>query len=176
MRYDPAVTEPITEELRLIRQSVPGVRGSVTTTSDGLLVAHDTHGIEPTQIAALVAATHAVAVRASLSTECGQLKEVITRGSEGYLAVYAAGGTAIVAVLGSTELNVAMLNFQARRMIERIAGHSASLARGPRPEAAAPPAAPDDLVPDDAAPDDAAPDGDGAAGDEPLPARREQGE
>jgi len=171
MRYDAAVTEPITEELRLIRQSVPGVRGSVTTTSDGLLVAHDTHGIEPTQVAALVAATHAVAVRASLSTECGQLKEVITRGSDGYLAVYAAGGTAIVAVLGSADLNVAMLNFQARRMIERIAEHSVGLARGPRPDAAAAAA-----VPDDAAPGDAVPDDDGPAGDEPLPARRERGE
>ena len=119
MRNQPSVSDPIAEELRLIRQNVPGVRGSVTATSDGLLVAHDMHGLEPTQVAALVAATHAVAVRASLSTECGQLKEVITRGADGYLAVYAAGGPVIVAVLGTSELNVAMLNFQARKMIER---------------------------------------------------------
>ena len=90
MRYDTAVADLVTEELRLIRQNVPGVRGSITATKDGLLLAHDMHGLEPTQIAALVAATHAVAVRASLSTECGQLKEVITRGTDGYLAVYGA--------------------------------------------------------------------------------------
>jgi uncharacterized protein len=66
---------------------VPGVRGSITAASDGLLAAHDMHDLEPTQVAALVAATHAAAVRASLSTECGQLKEVITRGGDGYLAV-----------------------------------------------------------------------------------------
>jgi hypothetical protein len=93
------------------------------------------HGIEPTQIAALVAATHAVAVRASLSTQCGQLREVITRGSDGYLAVYSAGPAAIVAVLGVSDMNVAMLNFQVRKMIERIAGHSAGLSRRPRPAA-----------------------------------------
>ncbi|MGH3211028.1 MAG: roadblock/LC7 domain-containing protein [Trebonia sp.] len=134
------------------------MRGSITATSDGLLVAHDMHGLEPTQVAALVAATHAVAVRASLSTECGQLKEVITRGVDGYLAVYAAGDAAIVAVLGTIELNVAMLNFQARKMIERIAEHSAGLARAPRADPAmpAPPAEHDG----------------GLAGDAPLPARR----
>ncbi|HEY6492671.1 MAG TPA: hypothetical protein VIZ43_05320, partial [Trebonia sp.] len=34
----------------------------------------------------------------------------------------------IVAVLGTAELNVAMLNFQARSAIERIAAHAADLA------------------------------------------------
>jgi hypothetical protein len=162
MGEEPAVTDPIAHELRLIRNNVPGVRGSVTATTDGLLLAHDVHGLEPTQIAALVAATHAVAVRASLSTECGQLKEVITRGSQGYLAVYAAGGTAIVAVLGTSDLNVAMLNFQARRMIERVAEHSAGLARRPRASVPAPSGAPGQ-------------DDDGREGGEPLPARRPRG-
>jgi predicted regulator of Ras-like GTPase activity (Roadblock/LC7/MglB family) len=159
MRDEPAVTDPIADELRLIRNNVPGVRGSITATTDGLLVAHDVHGLEPTQVAALVAAIHAVAARASLSTECGQLKEVITRGGDGYLAVYAAGAAAVVAVLGTTDLNVAMLNFQARKMIERIAEHSAGLARGPlenRPGVPASPRRGDE----------------GRAGGEPLPARR----
>ncbi len=129
-----AVTDPITDELQLIRSNVPGVRGSIAATTDGLPLAHDVHGLEPTQIAALAAATHAVAVRASLSTECGQLQEVITRGSDGYLAVYAAGSAAVVAVLGTTALNVAMLNFQARKMIERIAEISAGLARARQPD------------------------------------------
>jgi uncharacterized protein len=123
------VTDPITDELGLIRKNVPGVRGSITATSDGLLLAHDVRELEPTQIAALVAATHAVGVRASLSTDCGQLKEVIVRGTDGYLAVYGAGDIAIVAVLGTSELNIAMLNFQARKMIDRVAEYSADLGR-----------------------------------------------
>jgi predicted regulator of Ras-like GTPase activity (Roadblock/LC7/MglB family) len=166
MRNDPAAADLIADELRLIRKNVPGVRGSITATSDGLLVAHDMHGIEPTQIAALVAATHAVAVRASLSTQCGQLKEVITRGGEGYLAVYAAGGAAIVAILGTTELNVAMLNLRARQVTERIAEHLAGLARKPRTDPAPGPASASGLVRGD----------DGREGGEALPARREHGE
>ena len=126
-----AATDLITEELERIRQNVPGVRGSIAATSDGLLIAHDVRDMEATQIAALVAALHAVAVRATLSTESGDFKDVITRASEGYLAVFAAGSTAIVAVLGTTGLNVAILNYQARSMIERVAEVSGNLGRPP---------------------------------------------
>ena len=86
-----AATDLIGAELELIKKNVPGVRGSVAATSDGLLIAHDVHDMEPTQIAALVAALHAVALRATLSTESGDFKDVITRASGGYLAVFAAG-------------------------------------------------------------------------------------
>jgi predicted regulator of Ras-like GTPase activity (Roadblock/LC7/MglB family) len=128
-RGETAATDLIGAELKLIKQNVPGVRGSVAATSDGLLIAHDVHDMEPTQIAALVAALHAVAVRATLSTDAGDFRDVITRASDGYLAVFAAGDTAIVAVLGTTGLNVAMLNYQARAMIERVAQIALGLTR-----------------------------------------------
>jgi uncharacterized protein len=130
MRNKPAVPDRISGELERLRKNVPGVRGGITASSDGLLIAHDVRGIEPTQVAALVSAMHAVAARAAVSTQCGQFKEVITRGSDGYLAVYAAGSTAVVAVLGTADLNLAMLNFHARAMIEQIAEHSAQLTVG----------------------------------------------
>ncbi|HTU75702.1 MAG TPA: roadblock/LC7 domain-containing protein [Trebonia sp.] len=163
MAKEPPVSERINGELKLIRQNVPGVRGSITASSDGLLVAEDVHDLEPTQIAALVAAMHAVAVRAVGNTHCGQLKEVITRGSEGYLAVYTAGTAAIVAVLGTAELNVGMLNLQARAAIERIAAHSAGPVKR-RPAAAG--SSPQATKP-------AGPAGQNGTG--PLPARRPRG-
>jgi predicted regulator of Ras-like GTPase activity (Roadblock/LC7/MglB family) len=170
MRKVPAAADRIGEALWLIRQNVPGVRGSITATSDGLLIAHDVRDLEPTQIAALVAAMHAVAVRATLSTQCGQFKEVITRGSDGYLAVYAAGNAAIVAVLGTTDLNVAMLNYQARTMIERVAEHSAAFGRRPGTDPLATPGTPGTA----AAPAATEPTGSTEAG--PLPTRRPRGE
>jgi len=133
-----AATDLIGAELELIKRNVPGVRGSVAATSDGLLIAHDVHDMEPTQIAALVAALHAVALRATLSTDSGDFRDVITRASEGYLAVFAAGETAIVAVLGTSGLNVAMLNYQARAMIVRVAEIAAGLARAATAEPAYP--------------------------------------
>ena len=105
-----SVTEQVWTELQQIRSQVAGVRGSLVATSDGLVVAHDIPDVEPTQIAALAAATEAVA-----------------RGSDGYLAVYAAGDSAIVAVIGTSSLNVGMLQYRAREIIERIAANSSQI-------------------------------------------------
>jgi predicted regulator of Ras-like GTPase activity (Roadblock/LC7/MglB family) len=122
-----SVEEQVRTELQQIRTQVPGVRGSLVATSDGLVVAHDIPDVEPTQIAALAAATLAVARRATLATECGTFREAVARGSEGYLAVYAAGDSAIVAVVGTSGLNVGMLQYRAREIIERIAAQSAQI-------------------------------------------------
>jgi predicted regulator of Ras-like GTPase activity (Roadblock/LC7/MglB family) len=161
MPRDPALADQIGRQLTLIREHVPGVRGSVAATADGILIAHDVRDLEPTQIAALVAAMHAVAVRATLSTESGQLKDVITRASDGYLAVYTAGRTAIVAVLGTTELNIAILNYQTPAIIERVAEHLSDIARRPQTNPGYPPATP--WAPAEQT-------GDGGTG--PLPTRR----
>jgi hypothetical protein len=49
----------------------------------------------------------------------------VARGTDGYLAVYAADHSVIVAVIGKSSLNVGMLQYRARGIIERIAEHSA---------------------------------------------------
>ena len=122
-----SVEERVRAELQQIRAQVAGVRGSLVATSDGLVVAHDIPDVEPTQIAALAAATLAVARRATLATECGTFREAVARGSDGYLAVYAAGDSAIVAVVGTSSLNVGMLQYRAREIIERIAANSSQI-------------------------------------------------
>src|ERR1700748_436760 len=85
-----SVEEGVRAELQAIRDQVAGVRGSLVATSDGLVVAHDIPDVEPTQIAALAAATLAVARRATLATERGTFRDAGARGSDGYLAVHAA--------------------------------------------------------------------------------------
>lgn len=124
-------------ELRKLRDSVAGVHGSLVATNDGFLVAHDVPGLEPTEIAALAATTRALASRSTQATGRGQFREALARGSTGYLAVFAAGGSAVMAVVGTDDLNVAMLHYHARDVVERIATHSAEL----RNWGAAPPAA-----------------------------------
>jgi predicted regulator of Ras-like GTPase activity (Roadblock/LC7/MglB family) len=122
-----SVEDDVRAELELIRANVPGVRGSLAATIDGLVVAHDLPDIEPTQLAALAAATFSLASRATMLTGCGNFREAVARGSEGYLAVYAAGDRAIVAVMGTSSLNVAMLQYRARQFIERVAAHAAQI-------------------------------------------------
>lgn len=131
---EPAVEELVLNELRILRESVVGVHGSMVATSDGLLIAHDLHDMEPTRVAAIVATTVGLARQAMLATGREKLREAVARGSGGYLAVYAAGRTAVVAVVGSNELNVAMLHYEMRDTIERIAAYSAEFARWAGPE------------------------------------------
>jgi uncharacterized protein len=123
-RSKPPVEERVRRQLQRIRENVTGVHGSLTATSDGLLIAHDLAGMEPTQIAALVATSLALGSRMTLSTGRGQFRETVTRGTDGYLAVYAAGPSAIVAVIGTPRLNVGMLQYQARDIIDRITKYS----------------------------------------------------
>jgi uncharacterized protein len=123
----PSVEDKVRAELALIRTQVAGVRGSLAATSDGLVFAHDVPDVEPTQIAAISAATLALASRATASTGCGTFREAVARGSDGYLAVYAAGDSAIVAVVGTSSLNVGMLQYRAREIIDRIAEYSTQI-------------------------------------------------
>jgi uncharacterized protein len=125
----PAIEERIRTELQGIRENVVGVHGSIVATSDGLLVAHDVPDLEPTQIAALVATTFALTSRATAMTGRGQFRETVARGHDGYLAVYAAGESGIVAVIGTSDLNVGMLQYQARGFIERIAAYAAEFGK-----------------------------------------------
>ncbi len=134
---NPPLEDLVRAQLLLIRQQVAGVRGSIAATSDGLVFAHDVPGLEPSQIAAISAATLALASRATLTTGCGSFREAVARGNDGYLAVYAAGDTAIVAVIGTSSLNVGMLQYRAREIIDRIAGYSAQIGAWAAPVRAA---------------------------------------
>jgi uncharacterized protein len=134
----PSVEDKVRAELQLIRAHVAGVRGSLAATSDGLVVAHDVPDVEPSQIAAIAAATLALASRATLATGCGTLREAVARGSDGYLAVYAAGDSAIVAVMGTSGLNVGMLQYRVREIIDRIAEFSTQAGAWAAPASAEP--------------------------------------
>ena len=116
-----SLVDRVQAELELIRSNVSGVHGSLVATSDGFLVAHDVPDLEPTEIAALVATTRALATRTTNATGRGEFREALARGSKGYLAAYAAGVNAIVAVIGTNELNIGLLQLQTREIIARIA-------------------------------------------------------
>ncbi len=120
---DDSPEERIRQELRGLRDQVVGVYGSMVATSDGFLVAHDIPRLEPTRIAALVATTLGRARQATETTGRGRFRESVARGSEGYLAVFAAGDSAVVAVIGTNELNIGMLHLQTRDLIKRIGDH-----------------------------------------------------
>jgi uncharacterized protein len=138
-RSGASVEERLKRELSLIKENIAGVHGTVIATSDGFLVLHDLPDLDPSDLAALLSATRAVTSQGIAATGRGQFRESVSRGTLGYLAVYAAGDSAILAVIGDDKLNIALLHFRIHGIIERIATYTAEFRRWSR---SAPPGKP----------------------------------
>jgi predicted regulator of Ras-like GTPase activity (Roadblock/LC7/MglB family) len=117
---NPVVEQRVLAQLVLLRNEVAGVDGSLVATSDGLLVVQDLPNLEPSRTAALIATTLSIARQATQLTERGLLREAVIHGSSGYLAVFAVGDSAVLAVIGGEYLNVGMLHYQTRAIVKRI--------------------------------------------------------
>ncbi|WP_406008537.1 roadblock/LC7 domain-containing protein [Streptomyces sp. NBC_00637] len=115
------VSEPeILDELRRLRARVPQLTGALTAGVDGLVLAHDTPGVEAEVVAALTAAALGVAVRMADTTGQGDFRELLVRGVYGYVATYAAGESAVLTLLAQDRVNVGRLHLEGRRAGARI--------------------------------------------------------
>jgi predicted regulator of Ras-like GTPase activity (Roadblock/LC7/MglB family) len=132
MTVDPAVLD----ELARLRSRVPELSGSVLATADGMVVAHDSHGIEPDTLAALAAAHLALARRFAHAVSHGELRESVVECDGGYITSYAAGPNALLTVVTSGDANLAMVHLEARRCVRRIVKIMAveTVQQHPRPE------------------------------------------
>ncbi|MFF7974164.1 roadblock/LC7 domain-containing protein [Streptomyces sp. NPDC007905] len=112
--------EAVVDELRRLRTRVPQLTGALAAGVDGLVVAHDTPGVDPEGLAALTAAALGVAVRVADATGHGGFRELLVRGEHGYIATYAAGRTAVLTLLTQDRVNVGRLHLEGRRAGARI--------------------------------------------------------
>ncbi|MDQ0787401.1 putative regulator of Ras-like GTPase activity (Roadblock/LC7/MglB family) [Streptomyces sp. B3I7] len=134
-----AAEAEVLDELRRLRARVPQLTGALAASVDGLVLAHDTPGVEPEGVAALTAASLGVAVRMTDATAQGDFRELLVRGVYGYVATYAAGRSAVVTLLAQDRVNVGRLHLEGRRASTRIGELVDSAAA--RAEAASPPPA-----------------------------------
>lgn len=116
MTVDPAVLE----ELDRLRGRMPELAGSVLATTDGLVVAHDAHDIEPDSLAALAAAHLALARRFAHAVNQGDLREAVVECDRGYITTYTAGPNALLTLVTSGDANLAMVHLEARRCVRRL--------------------------------------------------------
>ncbi|MCS0637887.1 roadblock/LC7 domain-containing protein [Streptomyces sp. LP05-1] len=114
-----AETEVLTE-LRRLRARVPQLTGALAASADGLVLAQDTVDEGAEGIAALTAAALGVALRLTDATGRGGFRELLVRGEHGYVATYAAGGSAVLTLLAESRVNVGRLHLEARRSSARI--------------------------------------------------------
>jgi predicted regulator of Ras-like GTPase activity (Roadblock/LC7/MglB family) len=116
MTVDPAVLT----ELGNLRARMPELSGSVLATADGMVVAHDAHGIEPDSLAALAAAHLALARRFAHAVNQGELRESVVECDGGYITSYTAGPNALLTLVTSRNANLAMVHHEARRCVRRL--------------------------------------------------------
>ncbi|MGW7283086.1 roadblock/LC7 domain-containing protein [Streptomyces sp. NPDC054844] len=115
-----AVESDVLDELHRLRNRVPQLTGSLAATVDGLVLAHDAPGTEPEGLAALTAAALGVAHRMADATARGGFRELLLRGTDGYVATYAAGPAAVLTLLADGRVNVGRLHLEGRRSGARI--------------------------------------------------------
>ncbi|AQS66006.1 roadblock/LC7 domain-containing protein [Streptomyces pactum] len=115
-----AVESDVLDELHRLRTRVPQLTGSLAATVDGLVLAHDAPGTEPEGLAALTAAALGVAHRMADATARGGFRELLLRGTDGYVATYAAGPAAVLTLLADGRVNVGRLHLEGRRGGARI--------------------------------------------------------
>lgn len=127
---EPSTETRLLQELRALRDEIPGVHNSLVVTSDGLLIAHDCLDADGTeQIGALSSTMLALARHAVDLSARGDLLDAAVRGSEGYFVVYALGDTAVLAVTGDAELNLALLHIKTRPVVRRLTAMTHDFAR-----------------------------------------------
>lgn len=115
-----AAEAEVLDELHRLRARVPQLTGALAASVDGLVLAHDTPGVEPEGLAALTAAALGVAVRMTDAAGRGDLRELLLRGDQGYVATYAAGSSAVLTLLTQDRVNVGRLHLEGRRAGGRI--------------------------------------------------------
>ncbi|QIS03544.1 hypothetical protein F5X71_15530 [Nocardia brasiliensis] len=119
----PELNMTVLGELKLLRERVPQLTGALVASSDGLLVAHDLPPhIEPAGMAAMTAAQLSLSYRLTTTAHGGGFHEVVVRGSEGHVVIYAAGWTSLT-VLAGPDVNVGRLHLESRPVARAIADH-----------------------------------------------------
>jgi uncharacterized protein len=114
------VDSAVLDELGNLRNRLPELSGSVLATADGMVVAHDAHGIEPDSLAALAAAHLALARRFSHAVNHGELRESVVECDGGYITSYTAGPNALLTLVTTGSANLAMVHLEARRCVRRL--------------------------------------------------------
>ncbi len=106
--------EQLTSLVGEIRRAIPELTGVMVASEDGLSLCHDVPDADSDRIAALAATALGVGKQVSERSSLGSFQETVVRGEDGYLVVYAAGRSAVLAITGPKNLNLALVRIQAR--------------------------------------------------------------
>ncbi len=116
-----AIESAVLEEIKQLRSRLPHVHGVLVASIDGLVIAHDVSGFDPDTFAAMSAAQLGLGQQMAGVLPPGDFRECVTAATSGYVATFAAGDRALLAIVAGPELNVGRLHHEARPAAANVA-------------------------------------------------------
>ncbi|WP_202232410.1 roadblock/LC7 domain-containing protein [Actinacidiphila reveromycinica] len=105
----------VRDELGRLLARLPEATGVLAATVDGLVIAHEASDVHAETLAALSSAGLGIGLRLSDAAGDRSFRELLVRGEQGYVALYAAGPACVLTVLAGPRVNVGRLHMEARR-------------------------------------------------------------
>jgi predicted regulator of Ras-like GTPase activity (Roadblock/LC7/MglB family) len=118
--------QAVLSELRLLRNQIGQIDGTIVASTDGLVIAHDiaasqAYGVEPDAVAAIAAVNLGLSQRIADTANYGILRETVIRGTFGQVVTYAAGDRGLLTVIVRDLGDLSALNQAARGCAGRLA-------------------------------------------------------
>ncbi len=112
--------ERIEQVLDELRTNMPDIRSAIVASPDGLLVAERGAGDTASRLAAMAATALGLGRRIAQTAQTGEFDELVVRGKSGYLAVFAVGNRAILALTLPEGGNLGLLRLEAESAVKRV--------------------------------------------------------
>jgi len=112
--------EKIEGALSRLQRDMPDVRAAIVASPDGLLIAERGAGDAATRLAAMAATSLGLGRRIAKTVNAGDLNEIVIRGSDGYLAVFAIGEKAVLALTLPEGGNLGLLRIEAETAVRDV--------------------------------------------------------
>ncbi len=115
------IDEKIREVFRDVGTDIPGLKGIVLSTFDGLPVASDIKSVErQNRIAAMVSALVTLSKKVTSELEVGEMEAIAVEADEGKIFCYTIDDSAILAVITHKDINLGVLRLVIPKMIEKL--------------------------------------------------------
>jgi len=113
--------DQIDQILNELRTALPELKEIIVATPDGLPVAHVGGGDVATRLAAMAATAQGLGRRIAVTTQLGNLEEIVIRGDQAYFIVYAIGDRGILGLTTPAGSNLGLVRLEAQEYAKKLA-------------------------------------------------------
>ena len=115
------ISAKLTDLLRALQVSTPGVLGASIVSNDGFAIASELpQNVEERRVAAMAAAMLALGEQTTSEFEHGRLARVFVEGTHGYTIIMSAGSEAVLSTVARKDAKLGLVFLRMERVAEAI--------------------------------------------------------